>query len=132
MEHLSQPIGGAAQQDLSIAHSLIVFRHREVNLAGQSLHLAEQFSSLVDIASGVLAHAELGHLMHQLGIDKHLLARLRMVGLEFKGVDALLVGDLVVEAVCADWYRGHREADENCRNREPHEEPPLLRIYPRP
>ena len=68
--------------------------------------------ALFHVAGGVLAQAELGHLVHQLGVEEALLARLRLAGAASRAWMLLLVEGLVVETGGAKRDRGHAEEDE--------------------
>jgi hypothetical protein len=69
-----------------------------MNFVREGLHLLEQASGFLTIPGGILAEAELGHLVHQFGVKEALLAGLGLEDFGLKSVDALLVECLVVEA----------------------------------
>jgi hypothetical protein len=68
-----------------------------MNFVGKFLDLLKQSGGLFDVASGVLAESELGHLVHQLGIQEVLFAWLRLARFGGKCIDGLLIEWLVVE-----------------------------------
>jgi len=98
VEHLGQAEGGVAEQNLGVLEAPVVVGHGQVDFMGQRLHLLQEPGSFLILSGGVLMKAELGHLVHKLGIEEALLARLGLEDFRLEGVDALLVDGLVVKA----------------------------------
>ena len=73
-----------------------------MDLVRKFLDLLQQGGGMIHVARGILPHAELGHLVHQLGIEETLFPRLRLAGLDCQRIDGLLVEGFVVERGSAD------------------------------
>src|SRR6185437_2355911 len=106
--------------------SLVVAGQRKMDFGGQRLDALQKSYRLGYVAGGILTHAQLGHLVNQLGVEEGLFAWLCLVCLGFKSRDALFVGNLVVGGI-----RAHRHyCEAQCQqygkpNLSPHKDSPL-------
>jgi hypothetical protein len=98
VQHLVEPEGGVAEQDLSVLKAFVVLGHGEMDLVRQYLNLLQQASGFLFIAGSILVDAEFGHLVDQLGVEETLFAGLGLEDFGLKSVDALLIDGFVVEA----------------------------------
>jgi len=129
VEELREAEGRVTQEDFCVLEALVVVGHAEVEFFGQVLDLLEQVSSLVGIASGILLHTVLGHLMDELGVKEALFAGLSGGNSCFEGGDALLVDGLIVGGRCEGGQNRRRDSEHDDRaSFRPHEEPPLSGI----
>ncbi len=92
VEHLTEPEGGLAQHDLGVLEALVVVCQREMDLLCDALDPLEQAIGLGDVAGLVLADAQLGHLLHELGVEEALVARLAWLAFASRASMALQVG----------------------------------------
>jgi hypothetical protein len=112
VEHFSQAEGGMTEEHLGVLEALVVVGDRKMNLLGEFLNVFEEGRGLVLIASGGLAQAEFGHLMHDLSVEETLVARLSDEGLGFEIVNRPLVDGFVIESGGAGLESGDRDEDE--------------------
>ena len=101
VQELGEPEGRVTEKDLGIFKALVIVSHAEVELLGHVLDLLEKIGGLIRFPSGVLLHAELSHLVDELGIEKGLFTRLSGGDARLKGRNSLLVDDLFVGMRCA-------------------------------
>src|SRR3954447_17934978 len=103
-----------------------------MNLVDELLGTLEQAGGLFRLSGRILPRAVLDHFVDQLRVEKTLLARLGLVGPKFQRVDALLIGDLLVEGSRAGGNCERKEEENQSRfYLRPHDEPPQLRVFAR-
>jgi hypothetical protein len=92
-----------------------------MDLFCDALNVLEETGGFGHIPGLVLADAQLGHLLHELGVEEALLARLGLTGADFERFKSLLIGKGII--VSGGAQEANIEAEQKKRgdrNHSPH------------